>query len=235
MNLLNLKRNINEKLTFFLRVFKIANTWGILNILKFIPYEIFYAMKFKVNTLFSVNHQELDVPEALKRNSTEYFPTPYYVANKVFKLVKQQLKDSEFIDFGCGAGRILMFVTNFKPKKIIGIEFSKQLCEQAENNLKNYLLTQQELSCDWEIIHSDALEYSINPSANIFFFYDPFNEKIMKTMVKKINLSVEQNPRPILIVYISPIHRNIFIQSGYNILHSNVNKHNKGYVIIENT
>ena len=109
MNLLNLKRNINEKLTFFLRVFKIANTWGILNILKFIPYEIFYAMKFKVNTLFSVNHQELDVPEALKRNSTEYFPTPYYVANKVFKLVKQQLKDSEFIDFGCGAGRILMF------------------------------------------------------------------------------------------------------------------------------
>ena len=54
-------------------------------------------------------------------------------------------------------------------------------------------------------------------------------------MVKKINLSIEQYPRSILIVYISPVHRNIFIQSGYNILHSNVNKYNKGYVIIENT
>tara|TARA_B100000809_G_C15134912_1_gene530135 strand:- start:2970 stop:3686 length:717 start_codon:yes stop_codon:yes gene_type:complete len=231
---LNLKEFITEKTQFFFRVFKIARTWGFINILKFIPYEIFYGFKFKVNTLFSVNHQELDVSQKMKENSTEYFPTPYYIARKVFRIIKSDLVDCEFVDFGCGAGRILMALSDFRPKKIVGVEFSEILSKQAEDNLNVYFRENKKRFPDWEIVCEDALEYFILPLTNVFFFYDPFNEKTMRKMVNKINVSILEYPRPIKVIYISPRHRDIFIEYGYQVVESSVNKYEKGYMIFSN-
>ena len=231
---LNLQKLVREKFKFFFRVFKIARTWGLLNILKFIPYEIFYGLKYKVSTLFSLNHQELDVTPEMKKNSTEYFPTPYYIAKKVFQLIQSELIDCEFVDFGCGAGRILMFVSEFKPKKVVGVEFSATLCDQAEQNLSAHFSKYHNLSPDWKIVHADALEYLISPSANVFFFYDPFNATTMRKMVEKINISITEYPRSIKVIYISPAHRSVFIECGYKIVQSSVNKYNKGYIIFQN-
>jgi len=234
MSRLNLKEFITEKTRFFFRVFKIARTWGFISILKFIPYEIFYGFKFKVNTLFSVNHHELDVSPKMKENSTEYFPTPYYIARKVFQIIKSDLVGCEFVDFGCGAGRILMVLSGFGPKKIVGVEFSEILSKQAEDNLNTYFRENKKKFPDWEIVRGDALEYLISPLANVFFFYDPFNEKTMRKMVDKINLSILEYPRSIKVIYISPRHRNIFIEHGYQVVESSVNKYEKGYIIFSN-
>ena len=186
-----MKKILNEKFKFFFRVLMIAKTWGTLKIMMFIPYEIFYGLKFKVKTIFSINNSELDVLPNEKENSTEYFPTPYYVAKKVFDLVKHELRDSEFIDFGCGAGRMLMFASQYDPKKVICIEFSEKLCTQSEINLNSYF-ENSNTNTDWEIIHSDVLIYEISKSANVFFFYDPFNEKIMQQIIERINTSLEK-------------------------------------------
>lgn len=231
---LNLKEFFTEKTRFFFRVFKIARTWGFISILKFIPYEIFYGLKFKVNTLFSVNHQELDVSSEMKENSTEYFPTPYYIARKVFRIIKSDLAGCEFVDFGCGAGRILMFSSEFGPKKIVGVEFSELLSKQAEDNLNIYFRENKKVFPNWEVVCGDALEYLISSLANVFFFYDPFNEKTMRKMVDKINLSILEFPRPIKVIYISPRHREIFIEHGYQIVQSDINKYEKGYIIFSN-
>ena len=67
-----MKNIVDEKLKFFYRVLMIAKTWGILKIVMFIPYELIYGLKFKVNTLFSINNYELDVLPDQKENSTEY-------------------------------------------------------------------------------------------------------------------------------------------------------------------
>jgi len=234
MQILNINKTGKEKFTFFYRVFKIARTWGFIKILLFIPYEIFYGIKYNVNTLFSLNNQELDVSKERKVNSTEYFPTPYYIANKVFKLVRNKLAGSVFIDFGSGAGRILMFVTQFGPKKIIGVEFSKKLCDKAISNLNKYFNTMNNTYTDWEIKHCDALEYDFPLDSNVFFFYDPFGPIIIQQIIQKIKLSLEQNNREIIIIYISPIHRKIFSEMGFELIHSKVNKYNKGFVIFKN-
>ena len=230
----NLQKLVREKFKFLFRVFLIAHTWGYLNILRFIPYELFYGFKYKARTLFSLNHKELDVTPEIKKNSTEYFPTPYYIAKKAFRKVEADLRGCELVDFGCGAGRILLFASQFNPKKIIGVEFSKTLCKQAEKNLYSYFNKNQNLVPAWEIIQRDALKYEINPSANIFFFYDPFNERTMKKVVEKINLSITEHPRSIKIIYISPVQRDVFIESGFKIIQSSVNKYHKGYIIFRN-
>ena len=53
-------------------------------------------------------------------------------------------------------------------------------------------------------------------------------------MVDKINLSILEFPRPIKVIYISPRHREIFIEHGYQIVQSDINKYEKGYIIFSN-
>lgn len=223
----------SEKTTFFFRVFKIANTWGLLNIILFIPYEIFYGLKYNVKTLFSLNHDELDVEISTKAQSTEYFPTPYYIANRALKLVRKELFGSVFIDFGSGAGRMLMFASKFYPEKVIGVEFSKKLCDQANLNLKKFFESNKNFKTDWEVNHCDALKYKIPLNSNVFFLYDPFNSKIINRLVKNIKLSLKENKREILVIYISPVHRKVFIENDFTEVHSKINKFDKGYTILK--
>tara|TARA_B100001250_G_scaffold374783_1_gene361849 strand:+ start:9874 stop:10548 length:675 start_codon:yes stop_codon:yes gene_type:complete len=220
---------MKNNFTFIYRVVKLAKTWGIIKILIFIPFEIYYGFKLGFNTLFSVSNQELDIDTKDKMNSTEYFPTPYYIAKKSFLLVKNQLKNSKFIDFGAGAGRVLMFVSEFNPKEIIGVEFSKDLYTICKNNLTKYFNIKKNLS--WDVICCNAIDFKIKPDHNVFFFYDPFNEKIMQQVLQNIKFSYQNSQREITIIYISPRCSNLFIKMGFNKIFSDINKYNRGFEI----
>ena len=53
----------------------------------------------------------------------------------------------------------------------------------------------------------------------------------MRKMVDKINLSILEFPRSIKVIYISPRHREIFTEHGYQVVQSDINKYEKGYII----
>ena len=74
---------LSQKFNFFFRVFILAKTWGIIRILLFIPYELYYIIRLNTYTLFSINNEELDLEKKDKLHLTEYFPTPYYILSKV--------------------------------------------------------------------------------------------------------------------------------------------------------
>ncbi len=223
--------SIKNQLKFFSRVFILAKTWGLLNILKFIPYEIYYGLRFGFGTLFSLNNDELDVSTKEKLYATEYLPTPYYIVKKTFSLVKTKLNNSTFIDFGSGAGRVMMFASLYDPKEITGVEFSEKLCNIASKNMQDYFSESKNTGVKWNIVCIDALKYEIKSTANFFFFYDPFDEKIMQHIMLRIKNSCEDYPRDIFIVYISPRFRKIVNEMGFKELYSDVNNYGKGYAI----
>lgn len=43
-----------------------------------------------------------------------------------------------FIDFGAGMGRVLLMASERPFRKIIGVEFARELITIAENNLRSY-------------------------------------------------------------------------------------------------
>jgi SAM-dependent methyltransferase len=228
-----MKNIILEKITFLYRVFYLAKTWGFIKILIFIPFEIYYGLKLRTKTLFSLNNKELDIKESIKENSTEYFPTPYYVMHEISKKIKEDLKDAVFIDFGSGAGRVLSFILKFKPKKIIGIELSKKLCQISNDNLENQIKKSKDIITKWEIININATNYEIPLESNIFFFYDPFNDVVLDQIVKKIITSYIKNKRSIIVIYVSPRHLKIFIKRKFKVLNTKINKYGKGYAIFK--
>ena len=136
-----------------------------------------------------------------------------------------------FVDIGAGAGRSLTFVYNFKPKKIIGVELSKKLFSIAEDNMLKYFDEKKNVS--WKLFNQNALDFNIPQDANVFFFYDPFDEQIMSKVIRKIKLSFKKKNRTILIIYISPRCKHLFIKNSFRLIHLDVNNFNKGFAIFK--
>jgi SAM-dependent methyltransferase len=67
--------------------------------------------------------------------ATIYIPASYDLLEAVFTELMQK-KLAHFIDIGCGKGRVLCVAAHFGFKNITGIDFSKELCDQAKINLE---------------------------------------------------------------------------------------------------
>lgn len=123
-----------------------------------------------------------------------YDPTPYAVLEKLIALDILE-KDDVVVDYGCGKGRISFFINSQVGCRVIGIDHSESLLEQANENLKSY-----GNSGDIVFICSKAQEYCPD-GANRFYFFNPFSSRIFGEVLKRIEESYEKTPREILIFF----------------------------------
>ncbi|MBK6633993.1 MAG: hypothetical protein IPG38_06470 [Chitinophagaceae bacterium] len=47
------------------------------------------------------------------------------------------------------------------------------------------------------------------------FLFNPFDEIIMSAVVNNIFRSLQNNPRKISIIYVNPLHKELFLKAGY--------------------
>lgn len=123
-----------------------------------------------------------------------YDPTPYIVLEK---LVQLDFLDGEdvVVDYGCGKGRISFFINSQVGCRVIGIDRSEKLLEEANRNLNQYGNCE-----DIIFINSNAEDFSPN-EANRFYFFNPFSTKIFSRVLRRIEESFLKNPREILIFF----------------------------------
>ena len=55
----------------------------------------------------------------------------------------------------------------------------------------------------------------MNKEDSIFFFFNPFDEKIVLEVVKNIMKSIRHYPRKVFVVYLNPMHKEIFESAGF--------------------
>ena len=76
----------------------------------------------------------MDFKNPNKPEGVEYGTIPPYLIKKILDQVNYDQSDV-FLDFGCGKGRVLLIASEYKFKKIIGIEFSPELAGIALKNI----------------------------------------------------------------------------------------------------
>ena len=125
-------------------------------------------------------------------------------------------KNDIFIDFGCGKGRILLIASQYKFKKIIGIEFSPELVDIARSNVsicKDY----NSFNIDKiKIIEGDVLDYKYNNNETVFYLYNPFSNIILDQLCDQIMESIRHKPRRVYMIYVNPKFHNIIVANGFN-------------------
>ena len=142
------------------------------------------------------------------KHGYRYEATKPYIFKEAFKNLEWNFNNSIFIDFGCGKGAGLLYASTYHFKKIIGIEYSQQLCDIADQNMKKFTLRSKR-NIDYEVIHMDASEYKIPPESDCFYFFNPFDATILEKVIQNILVSLEINKRKILIIYINALHNEV--------------------------
>ncbi|MHB9134420.1 MAG: SAM-dependent methyltransferase [Armatimonadota bacterium] len=131
------------------------------------------------------------------KDSVHYEPTDYDLIPPLLDYLELQ-PDDVFVDLGCGKGRVLVVAARYPIRKVIGLELVPEIAEAARENMQR-LTTQAPV----EILQGDAVDFDPR-EGTVFYFYHPFGERTLTTVLNNMRQSIERNPRTIRIVYNSP-------------------------------
>lgn len=167
---------------------------------------------------YGINTTGADELKNLKRkgidtsHATIYMPVSYSVLEDVFKLVNIAAAN-HFVDIGCGKGRVMCVAGCRGANKVTGIDFSEDLCRDAANNLS--IIKEKNPLVSFEVINITAKNFNIPEDADCIFMFNPFDNVVMKIVIQNIKKSFDKNPRPVKVIYVNPVHKNLFINEGF--------------------
>jgi predicted RNA methylase len=113
-----------------------------------------------------------------------------------------------FIDMGSGKGRMLFVAAEYPFRKVIGVEFSNALHDDALANLKRYRHPRR-LCADIEPVHADAREFEFPNDNLVIYMFNPFGPEVMEHMLANLERSLEKRPRHAIVVMLWPDHSDV--------------------------
>lgn len=129
------------------------------------------------------------------------------VLNKIFKELESKTKGYEFMDIGCGKGRVLFMAERFGFDHLTGIELDADLLSIARENQN--LLAKKRKESRFEFIHENALDASYRNEPTVYFFFNPFGEEVMRKVLERIN---NNNRQEAIFVYMNPLYPKPFYE-----------------------
>jgi ribosomal protein L11 methylase PrmA len=202
------------KLIYYLKYFFfIGVNWNFGLAFFTIWHEIKGERKYHLNTTGLEKLQRLSIKGDNRAHASLYQASHFYILEKGFSYLKSIGENNNITDFGCGKGRVLVVAAYFEFINITGIDFAKALCVSAEQNIRQAKLTHP--LAHFNIVCDDVVNYPIKKEQNVFFFFNPFDEVVMLKVVKNILASIREDPRKIFIMYVNPVHKDIFLSAGF--------------------
>lgn len=195
---------------------------GFRNTYKLLKHEATDEKKLNINTNRIINIQQLSLAGKFSREHHPYQGASYYILYLLFNKLPKALKETTFVDYGCGKGRALFVAEQCGFTKLIGVDIAQELIDGAQENLEVYKRKQP--YSQFELVFSDATTYHIPKEACVFYFFNPFGESILIQVLQKIKASVKQYPRGIVCLYLNPKYKQAFEKNGFTILFEEKNK-----------
>jgi len=160
--------------------------------------------RFNVQTSGNVAIDNLDVAETDRRHAEKYEPVRLHAFAELMRILAIRHEEFMFVDFGSGKGRAVLLASEFPFRQIVGIELSPDLCRIAAENVRNYKSATQRCQ-HLEITCQNAAAYAILPEPTVFYFYNPFGEAVMRTVLANLRESLLSHPREVFLVLYNPV------------------------------
>jgi SAM-dependent methyltransferase len=193
---------------FFYLTFK----WDIKIAMHLLKHEIKGEKKYSINTTGINELKSLEEKGIEIDHSTIYMPVSYDLLEDAFNQLTNK-PFNHFLDIGCGKGRALCAAAHNGFKKVTGLDFSKELCIAAEENLA---ITQQKFTTlQYKVINNDAFYFEIPEDVDCIFMFNPFDDVIMSGVAENILESFKANPRTIILIYANPSHKQELLNIGF--------------------
>lgn len=127
-----------------------------------------------------------------------YEPTPYSVLERLANAGYIR-KGNTLLDYGCGKGRVDLFLSYQTRCKSIGIEYDERIYKKAVEN-KNAAVS----SARVDIKLANAEVFEVPESIDRVYFFNPFSVEILRKVMARILESYYVQPRQIQMFFYYP-------------------------------
>jgi SAM-dependent methyltransferase len=169
--------------------------------------DVLFDLRYGTNTVQIEHLASLEIPSENVQRGQRYQPTGALAFKKIIQTLPHHAHDV-FVDYGCGKARTLLLASIHGFTKVRGIEFSPDLCQSAEENIRIFR-EHKSTNTDFEVLCTDAARYVMRHDETFLYFFHPFDDTIMSEVMKNISASAKIRPRPIFLIYYLPRHNNI--------------------------
>ena len=186
--------------------------WGFRLAHFIIRHEISGEKKYGIRTI-GVDNLSGAVSAEDRKHLSMYEPVNYYTSSRLFDYLKTADFTTTLLDVGSGKGRLLAMGAAYGFSNLIGIDFSKKLCDAAVNvcrGIKNkYPDTSITIEC------ADARHYRIPETVGVIFLFNPFDALVMDEFIQKVSESLNRKNRPLKILYANPQCKQQWLDAGF--------------------
>jgi SAM-dependent methyltransferase len=170
-----------------------------------------FDRRYGVDTQLDVNLSDVSIDSPNKHRGARYHATPPVAFKRALKRLKVNLADYTFVDFGSGKGRTLLLASDFPFKRIIGVEFGKELHQHALSNIARYKAKHHS---QIESIHADATQFVLPDGPLVLYFFNPFDGIVLEQVLANIRHAATRSKRRIFILYLYLENEDVFRKSG---------------------
>ena len=210
--------------------FYVAVNWNIWMAFFMVYDNIRGALKYGSNTLIPIELKNLTITGGDIKKASRYEAVSFYMLEQLLTAFRKISGETSIIDLGCGKGRMMMVAPHFGFTNIKGIDFARELCQQAIANMK--VKEKQFPGIKSKVIHQNVEEYDIRPGDSVFFMFNPFDSQVLKNFLRKLDASCEQFPRTTYFIYASPQHQQMLLDDGYALVYQKQKMYLKGIIAV---
>jgi hypothetical protein len=114
-----------------------------------------------------------------------------------------------FVDLGSRKGRALLMAAEWPFKRFVGIDFSPELHEVAQQNVARFKArTGSVQTFELHVGDATSFEFPLEPIA--LHLFNPFGEPVLRNVLERLDASLPEVPREIFVFYRNPLHRRVF-------------------------
>ena len=174
---------------------------GITSLFNEIFENYFYDFKYQTDTQFRTDRSRFI--------SYHYAPSYYSPLKRIFSLIPNK-KKLNFVDIGCGKGKVLLIASEFGFKKITGIDIMQKAFKISKKNISIFQKNKKK-KIHINLIKIDARQYNIE-NDNVFYFFNPFSYIILNIILRAIK---RNNKKETYIIYCAPKTDNYILNSQF--------------------
>ena len=192
--------------------FYLAFNWNVKIATYLLVQEIKGEKKYCITSTGADELKSLEEKGIEINHATIYMPVSYNLLEEIFGELNEKSK-IHFLDIGSGKGRAMCVAAQYGFSKVTGIDFSKEFCSAAEENLA--VTKRKKTGLQYKIINNDAFYFEIPNDVDCIFMFNPFDEIIMNGVAENILESFEMAPRTITLIYVNPQYKDELLAVGF--------------------
>jgi putative Mg2+ transporter-C (MgtC) family protein len=150
-----------------------------------------------VETARHVDLGTLTIVGENRRHGVPYEPSGSMAA--ILRSIPIDHSQYGFIDFGSGKGRVLLEASRLPFRSVIGVEFSVELHRIAQQNLSKFRRARMRCRESRSML-CDAASFQPPAIPLVLYFFNPFEETVMLSVIENIRRSLRDHPRDIFVI-----------------------------------